>query len=510
MPKVDQKRPWAEKRGNKWRSRWPIPGAPPGGKSGFATEVDALTHGWEQLGIISRDGVPVDTSANSDMTVKEWTDAWYKRQTLEETTMQDYRNIIELRILPYFADRTIRSLDGATDEIDQWENELVTVAGYAPTTAAAARSKFGTILTDAIKKLKLTIANPCPRPRNRGRKAARVIARPAQKRWANALEMLLVAERCAALSRDDTDFVLVVTIFYCGLRWGEAIGLERDAVHDTGLDVVQQLNEFGGHFKRRPPKEGSYRYEDYEQNLIAVDNPPFLQALLHDQARRMAGLKCTCNGIYSAANPGCDGRAYLFLSPTGAHFRRNNFGENQFRPAANGMYPGQSKKTYPRPAKPVLVDAAEPYPGRPLRPAWPAAVPGEEYTAPFGRSAPRVDTGTALATWLPVKSGLTPHSGRHAHKTWMTELGVPEVLQAKRLGHAIPGMRGVYTHIAPETRAACVAALQARWEQSLRDRCAISPHSAVPLLDRLLQGVAEKPLPVRSQLISGGAHLHLV
>ena len=33
------------------------------------------------------------------------------------------------------------------------------------------------------------------------------------------------------------------------------------------------------------------------------------------------------------------------------------------------------------------------------------------------------------------------------------------------------------------------AALQARWEQSLRQRAALSPASAVPLLNRLLAGV---------------------
>ena len=58
--------------------------------------------------------------------------------------------------------------------------------------------------------------------------------------------------------------------------------------------------------------------------------------------------------------------------------------------------------------------------------------------------------------------------------------------RALRLGHTIPGTRGVYTHVPDTMRADLKQALQARWEASLRDRAAISPHSPVPLLDELL------------------------
>ena len=47
-------------------------------------------------------------------------------------------------------------------------------------------------------------------------------------------------------------------------------------------------------------------------------------------------------------------------------------------------------------------------------------------------------------------------------------------------------MRGLYTHVSDRMREALAQALQARWEDSLRARAAIRPHSSVPLLDRLL------------------------
>lgn len=202
----------------------------------------------------------------------------------------------------------------------------------------------------------------------------------------------------------------------------------------------------------------------------------------------------------------------------------SNYGRRFFRPAADGWYPAEKS----RPAVPVLADAGSPFPGRPL-PPWPAAVPGEAFTPTAGRGRPRLVSGTAtgrcpvcgraqrrrldgrliihktgghpcdgsgqppaddvaVASWLPVLTGLTPHGLRHGHQTWMDEAGIPYVLQSERMGHEVPGMRGVYGHVSPAMRDALTAALQECWETSLRDRARLSPRSHVPLMDVLLAG----------------------
>ena len=68
----------------------------------------------------------------------------------------------------------------------------------------------------------------------------------------------------------------------------------------------------------------------------------------------------------------------------------------------------------------------------------------------------------------------------------MAEDGIPEILAEQRLGHDVPGMRGLYTHVTQAMREDLTAAIQARWETSLRDRAALDPNSPVPLLDNLL------------------------
>jgi hypothetical protein len=91
-----------------------------------------------------------------------------------------------------------------------------------------------------------------------------------------------------------------------------------------------------------------------------------------------------------------------------------------------------------------------------------------------------------VASWLPLRPGLTPHGLRHGHQTWLDDLGVRYVLQSERMGHEVPGMRGVYSHITPGMRADLVAGLQELWETSLDERACISRRSPVQVLDTLL------------------------
>ena len=236
----------------------------------------------------------------------------------------------------------------------------------------------------------------------------------------------------------------------------------------------------------------------------------------------------------------CPGTQYVFLGPGNGHFRRSNYSERFFRPAADGWYPGRKGES-PRPAAPVLATGCETFPGRPVAP-WPPAIPGEDFMPPAGRGLvrlvsdertgrcpacgrawPRRKDATlitharrgggpcsgsgqeaaedlAVASWLPVLRGLTPHGLRHGLQTWMDEDGIPEVLKTERMGHEMPGMHGVYGHVSPAMRAELCAALQERWEASLRERAQLSPRSLVPVLDRLLAAQWEAPVKIGSHL----------
>ncbi|MGP4030269.1 hypothetical protein [Actinomadura sp. 3N407] len=103
-----------------------------------------------------------------------------------------------------------------------------------------------------------------------------------------------------------------------------------------------------------------------------------------------------------------------------------------------------------------------------------------------------MDEDVSPAVWLPLVEGLTPHGLRHSHKTWMLEDSIPEVLQAERLGHTVPGIRGVYSHVSDSMRDELKVKLQRRWEQSLAQRLKYGTTSPVPVLNRLLEAARTK------------------
>jgi integrase len=159
--------------------------------------------------------------------------------------------------------------------------------GYSKRTARDARSMLATIFSDAIPRH--IPSNPAVRRRGKGRKGQRRIARleSAEKVWPTPLQALLVAERCAALSGRDTDFVMILTIAYTGMRWSEAIGLRPDWVNDDVIHVDWKLYELDGRFYKGRPKAGSVR---------PADLPPFLAQLIAGHLASARSLKCTCRG----------------------------------------------------------------------------------------------------------------------------------------------------------------------------------------------------------------------
>ena len=172
---------------------------------------------------------------------------------------------------------------------------------------------------------------------------------------------------------------------------------------------------------------------------------------------------------------------YVFLGPDGGHHRRSNYARRVFRPACDGRY-------QPAPSRPtrLVIAGATTWPGNPVAMWPPAPATDAGFTPPRGHGIRAFSGDVPLTCWLPVKLGLTPPGLRHSHKTWMAEDGIPEILTQQRLGHEVPGMRGLYAHASDRMRDDLRAALQARWEDSLRARASIHERSPVPLLDELL------------------------
>lgn len=468
---------YAEKRGNLWRARWKGPSGILESKPGFQTRKAAEDYGDDQESAI-RANRYVDPRAGRT-TLTEWVNIWFPSLDLEPTTLDHYRYMTEVHILPTFGDHSLAELN--SEGIAKWEMKLVS-NGLSRKTARNARSTLITALSDAVPRY--IPSNPAARRKGKGKKGQHRIERieKAGKVWANPLEALLVAERAAALSGSDTDFAVIMTLAYTGMRWSEVIGLPPECVHNDVIDVHWKLYELNGRFYRGRPKDGSMR-------TLAV--PPFLRDLLAKHFQSDAPSRCTCTGRSTddGSIPWCTGGRYLFLGPQGGHFRRSNYSERVFRPAADGWHPERKGKAG-RARMPVLVDFESGWPGRPLTP-WPSVQPGVSYEPPQGRGRARITDDARLASWAPVRADLTPHGLRHGYQTWMDEIGTSYVLQSRQMGHEVPGMRGIYSHVTPGMLDGLRDALQALWLTSLQQRAAISARSTVRSLDAALAALRE-------------------
>jgi integrase len=483
---------YAEKRGRgpkSWRVRYKRPDGTKGSETGFETKKEALEWGREQEFEIAS-GQWIDPDAGKIL-VRAWVERWFPAQDVGLSTTENRDYLLRRFILPDWGHRELGSI--GSEEINTWEKAIPDRYGVSQRTASDARGLLCTILGDAVTaKPPLLRYNPALRQRNRGRRTGRKLARSPQRAWVTPLQALLLAERAALLSGRDSDFTLLIAIGYTGMRWGESIGLERKFLLPGVIHVEWQLREIGGTFHRLPPKDDSYRSPDWEP-CLPVDLPPFLNTLLARQAAATAGSRCSCVTIHEGSGQ------YLFTGPDGGHHRRSNYARRIFRPACDGHYSAAAGK----PLRLIIADTTT-WPGVPIA-AWPAAPPvtaGQATVAwqpPRGRGIAVIADDTPLACWLPIKPGLTPHGLRHSHKTWMTEDGIPEILAEQRLGHEVPGMRGLYAHVSDTMRQDLTAKLQARWETSLMARAALHPHSPVPLLDELLAPYRPKPQPPRTR-----------
>lgn len=386
-----------------------------------------------------------DPSAG-EITFSEWANEWYAGLDLAASTMANLRRHLEDHLLPAFGPRPLRDISAAA--IVAWERTEKR-AGYMPASVRTWRGTLHTCLEDAVGSH--IGANPAARRRGRGKRSGRKSGRGGpEKVITTPLGALLLAERMAILSGRDDEFVMVTACYWCGLRLGELIGLEKPYTRSAEVRVEWQLYEVDGKLIRCPPKDESYG---------DIGLPLFLSRLLSAHIARTSPQPCPCHGkTYTFRGLGIP-RAAGKQEPA-SHWRRSSF-EEMFTAAASGWLPPRS----PLPRRPV-----------PLEGEWPG-------TRVRGRNA----QGRAEYNWLPVAEGLTPHGLRHSHRTWLEESRVPEVLAEERLRHEIPGISGIYRHVTEAMRRELAAAMTQAWETALDERLAMSERSPAAVLDGLLR-----------------------
>lgn len=481
-------------------------------KAAKAADADVLAGRWKDPAKEAEEAAAAERAAEDadGPTLGEWANRWYASLRLAQNTMVSRKSHLELHILPEFEHVRLRKIYSV--DIDAWEHKLREGGTFANGTVNEYRYDEDSIRTyrGTLHRLlqaavpALIPANPAHREANTGLRTGRK-GKQAQKEdekvITDVLGGLLIAERLAILSGRDDEFVHAQALQHGLLRFGEAVGLERESVRPGVLSVEMQLVEVSGKLYRAIPKGGS-------SGVVVI--PPFLEWLLDYQQRSWLPAECPCHGY-----------AYVFRGmgkPRGAP--KNGVTIRQVAAAAGvSMATVSNAVTHPERMKPETLKHVEEVirdlgwvPGSaPAESAWHWRRSGFEAlltAAASGRlppKAPQVRRAVPLAgpwpgkrlegrnaqgraewCWPPVAEGLTPHGLRHSGRTWMSEMKIHYEMAEAQMRHELTGIE-VYQHVTDAMREELRGRLQEAWLEALARRGEMSDTSPVPVVAELLE-----------------------
>jgi integrase len=218
-------------------------------------------------------------------------------------------------------------------------------------------------------------------------------------------EVLAVCER---LPRPEALMALVA--FFTGMRWGEVCGMDSRFLHLPGASGGRVRTDLvGAGWYQVDAAVGAVHEDVHARRFFG---PP------KGGAGRALELPPFLAGLLAEHRSAIGGANLLFANRRGEPIRNSDF-LRRWRPACDG-------------------------------------------------AAQRLARGGRVlaAAIAPLCPGLRFHDLRHSHKTLLTELGVPEVLQDERLGHHPPGMRTVYAHSTTAMRTAMLEGLERTWQHT--------------------------------------------
>jgi integrase len=183
---------------------------------------------------------------------------WLASRVVETTTEATDRGRMTKHVLPAWQSVP---LDGIrASGVQAWVKQL-TSSGLAPATVQSRHNLFAGVLEAAVRD-GLIGCNP-----------ARGVQLPAIPPGREVYLSRAEVDQVAAAMADDSDRAVLLTLAYCGLRWGELAGLCRSRLAPdlSTLRVVETVVEVGGAFSRKPyPKGRRVRTAPIPQRLRGV------------------------------------------------------------------------------------------------------------------------------------------------------------------------------------------------------------------------------------------------
>lgn len=182
-------------------------------KRGFATKREAEE--WVRNFLMQQ-------AVDFDMKFKDFIDLYFEdmKNRLRENTIRSKRYIVDLKIVPYFGERSMNTITAA--DIRKWQNELMQ-KGYAQTYLKTINNQLSCIFNYAVKYYDLK-SNPCSKAGSMGR------SRADEMNFWTKEEFLKFSD---AVMNKRTSYLAFTILFWTGMRLGELLALQ---IKDVDLE----------------------------------------------------------------------------------------------------------------------------------------------------------------------------------------------------------------------------------------------------------------------------------
>ncbi len=206
-------------------------------KRGFATKREAEE--WLRYFLLNQ-------SADLTMKFRNFVQDMYypdMEKRLRESTMRNKKYVIELKLMPYFGDRSLNTITAA--DVRRWQDELMK-QGYSQTYLKTINNQLSAIFNYAVRYYDLSM-NPCIKAGSMGKSRADEMLYWTEDEFNRFIESVM----------DKRDSYLAFMILYwTGMRIGELLALTiRDVdFENKTIRINKSLQRLGREEVITPPK----------------------------------------------------------------------------------------------------------------------------------------------------------------------------------------------------------------------------------------------------------------
>ncbi len=230
-------------------------------KRGFGTKREA--EAWLRNFLLMK-------QADFDMPFEAFLQLYYEDMgsRLREHTMRTKKYIIDLKILPYFGNKSMNDIKPA--DIRKWQNALIQ-QGYAPTYLKTIHNQLNAIFNYAVKYYDLK-TNPCAKAGSMGK--------------ANADEMSFWTKQefmqfIDAVMNKRQSYMAFMTLYWTGIRIGELLALTPNDIdfEKRTISITKSYQRIQGRDVVTEPKTPKSKRVVHIPEFLAADLLDYITCL---------------------------------------------------------------------------------------------------------------------------------------------------------------------------------------------------------------------------------------